>query len=243
MVIQNSIVSISFPKIENIKRKYVLNEEILKDKFNEATILPIPEEIPNEIPRILITSQGEHSQVSISPNTINFQTEYTNGYEKDWEKCKNYIGSRAEDIFRLANQLTNNCYNYTGVIVNLIWDEIEQDANKRLFYNLLRKQAIDNLEDINVKFTYIEKEQYYVNISLQNVRNYVGFNPEIAGTCHKDKLDLHTVSVTIDINDRYSFHIRENYLSSEQKFKEILSLMTSTINNKLRNLIEKGEYK
>lgn len=242
MVIQNSIVSISFPKIENVKKKYIVNEDVLRENFNEATILPIPEELPNDIPRIVAVSHGEHSQIRISPNTVNFQTEYSNGYEKSWEECESYINSRVEGIFKLTDQLTDHRYNYMGMIVNLIWDDIQHDANKKLYQNILKKEATSNLEDFNIKFTYIEKEKFYVNVMIENIRSYKEFELEKAGACKPENLTADTISVTLDINDRYSFQKQEDYLSDNQKFKEIMNLMTYTIKNKLRDLIEKGEY-
>ena len=74
MIVQNSAVNIMFTRCENIKKQYILNEEVLKEKFNEANILPIPDDAPTEIPRILVKTKGEHSQLSIAPEATNFQT-------------------------------------------------------------------------------------------------------------------------------------------------------------------------
>lgn len=91
MIIQNSAVNIMFSRCENIKKQYILNEEILKERFNEASILPIPDEAPSEIPRVIVKTKGEHSQLSIAPEAVNFQTVYSDDYTQNWELCEEYI--------------------------------------------------------------------------------------------------------------------------------------------------------
>lgn len=52
MLIKSTSVSIKYKKIDNIKRTYFMNEELLKEQFNEATVLPIPDDAPIEIQTI-----------------------------------------------------------------------------------------------------------------------------------------------------------------------------------------------
>lgn len=242
MIIQNSSINIMFPRIENIKRQYILKEEILKDKFNEASILPIPDDAPMDIPRIIVKSKGEHSQLSIAPGAINFQTIYTDGYTEDWKLCANYIKSRSEDIFCLIDQFTLKKYNYLGIVANLIWNDIQKDGNKVLFSNLIGKKATDNLDDLVIKYTYIEAEKYYINITLQSVQIYPTLNQEGSGNYIDENLQAHTISITLDINDRYSYNKKKGYISKKENFDEIMLLTTDIINNKLKKLVEKGEY-
>lgn len=242
MVIQNTAVNIIFSKIDNIKRKYILNEEILKEKFNEANILPIPDDAPMEIPRILIKSKGEHSQLNIAPESINLQTTYTDEYVNNWNLCEAYISSRAKDIFKLADQFTSGKYHYIGIVTNLIWDPVQQQGHKVLFHNLLGCEAADNLDDLVVRYTYVVEEKYYVNITLQSVRIYNGMRGKESGDFVDENLKAHTISVILDINDRYLFNKKKGYVSNKETFEEMMSLTTDIINNKIKNLVEKGEY-
>lgn len=242
MIIQNSAVNIMFSRCENIKKQYILNEEILKDRFNEASILPIPDEAPSEIPRIVVKTKGEHSQLSIAPEAVNFQTVYSDDYTHKWELCEDYIESRIENIFRLTDKFTAEQYKYIGIVTNLIWDDISRDGNKILFKNLFGIQSADNLDDLVVKYTYIEKEKYYTNITLQSARIYKNPNANDAGSFADDNLEAHTIGITLDINDRYAFNMQKGYISSKTNFVELLKLTTDIINSKLRELVEKGMY-
>lgn len=242
MIIQNTAVNIRFSRIENIKRKYILNEEILKEKFNEAIILPIPDDAPMEVPRILIKSKGEHSQINIAPEAITMQTIYTDEHKKNWRLCEEYISSRVQDIFKLTDEFTCGNYHYIGVVTNLIWDTEMKDGNKVLFRNLMGKEATNNLDDLVVKYTYVVDQKYYVNITLQSAKVYNGVNGNEAGAFADENLQTHTISIVLDINDRYSFNQNKGYISNKEKFEEIITLTTDIVNNKLKNLVEKGEY-
>lgn len=242
MIIKNSEINIRFPRVDNIKKQYILNEEILKDKFNEANILPIPDDAPTEIPRILISSIGEHSHMNIAPEAVNLQTIYTDEFNENWELCEQYINSRIEDVFKLTDKFTMDRYNYIGIVTNLVWDDIQKDGNKKLFQNLFGKEAIDNLDDLMVRYTYVEKEKYFVNITLQSAKIYNNSNGEESGSFSDENLEAHTVAITMDINDRYLFNKQKGYTSNKESFKDIMALTTDIINSKLRSLVEEGEY-
>lgn len=83
MIIQGTSITVTYKKIEGIKKVYYNNEEILKAFFNEATVLPIPDDAPFEIPRILIKTKNEHAQLNISPIAATFEVHYDAGFERD----------------------------------------------------------------------------------------------------------------------------------------------------------------
>ena len=101
MLIQGTSISVTYKKIEGIKKAYYNNEEILKNYFNEATVLPVPDDAPVEIPRIIIKTLHEHAQLNISPVAATFEIHYNAGFEKNWELCAQYIAERMEKVCRL----------------------------------------------------------------------------------------------------------------------------------------------
>ena len=46
MLIQGTSITVNYKKIEGIKKVYYNNEDILKDFFNEAAVLPVPDDAP-----------------------------------------------------------------------------------------------------------------------------------------------------------------------------------------------------
>ena len=51
-----------------------------------------------------------------------------------------------------------------------------------------------------------------------------------------------SIGAIIDINDRYGFNTDVNYKSNSNMLNELIQSMGNIINNKLGELIEKGEY-
>ncbi|MEG1142803.1 MAG: hypothetical protein RSE41_10255 [Clostridia bacterium] len=243
MLIQDTSISVRFNKIENLKKIYFLNEELLKTHFNEATVLPVPDEAPLEIPRIILKSKNEHSQLNITPVNATLQIIYNDGYEKNWDNCATYIMGKMDIIFKFLNIVTNDEYEYIGMVTNVIIDEIAENGAQFLANNLLKNDISSRIYDISLKYTFREFDDMFVNVELQNARMYrQGVNLEVAGGLNTMYQDRETVGVTIDINDRFGFNMDKHYKTNKEKVRKILEISTIVINEKLDSLIYKGEY-
>lgn len=243
MVIKGTSITVTYKKIEGIKKVYYNNEEILKDFFNEATVLPVPDDAPVEIPRIIIKTLNEHAQLNISPVAATFEAHYDAGFERNWDACAKYLVERMSKVFQFLNILTNNTYEYVGLVSNILYDEVEQNGAKKIADNLLNSVGIKNIYDINIKYTFVEKDNIFVNIMLQNARLYPeGMNVNSAGFLGMNGEVPESIGAIIDINDRYGFNMDENYKSNCNMLNELIQFMGNIINNKLGTLIEKGEY-
>lgn len=243
MLIQGTSITVTYKKIEGIKKVYYNNEEILKDYFNEATVLPIPNDAPLEIPRILIRTKNEHAQLNISPIATTFEVRYDAGFERNWQACSEYIINRMTKVFGFLNILTGNTYEYIGLVSNVLYDEVEQGGTEKIAKNLLNVGKIKNLYDINIKYTFIEKENLFVNIMLQNARLFKnGVIVNEAGALSAEDQIAESIGAIIDINDRYGFNTDSDYKSDSSVLNKLIESMGNIIDDKLAALIEKGEY-
>ncbi len=243
MLIQGTSITVTYKKIEGIKKVYYNNEEILKDYFNEAAVLPIPNDAPFEIPRILIKTKNEHAQLNISPIATTFEVHYDTGFERDWQMCSEYITKRMTKVFDFLNILTENTYEYIGLVTNVIYDEVEEEGAKKITEKLLKAKKINNIYDINIKYTFVEKENLFVNILLQNARLFKnGVIVNEAGALSIQDQIAESIGAIIDINDRYGFNTDSYYRSDSCMLNKLIEVMGNIINNKLAVLIEKGEY-
>lgn len=243
MIIQGTSITVTYKKIEGIKKVYYNNEEILKDFFNEATVLPIPDDAPFEIPRILIKTKNEHAQLNISPIAATFEVHYNAGFERDWEACSEYIIARMTKVFEFLNILTENTYEYIGLVSNIIYDEATQEGTKKIAANLLNTQKINNIYDINIRYTFVEEKNLFVNIMLQNARLFKnGITANEAGALRVQDQIAESIGAIVDINDRYGFNTNVEYKSDSSMLNKLIDVMANIINNKLVALIEKGEY-
>lgn len=243
MLIQGTSITVNYKKIEGIKKVYYNNEDILKDFFNEAAVLPVPDDAPAEIPRIIIKTLNEHAQLNISPIATTFEVHYDAGFEKEWDACAKYLVERMSKVFEFLNLLTENTYEYVGLVSTILYDEVKEKGAERLSRNLLNSQKIGNIYDINIKYTFVENENVFVNIMLQNARL---FKPEAdgnkAGALGINEQIAESIGAIVDINDRYGFNTNVDYKSNSSMLNNLIESMENVINNKLTTLIEKGEY-
>lgn len=243
MLIQGTSITVNYKKIEGIKKVYYNNEDILKDFFNEAAVLPVPDDAPAEIPRIIIKTLNEHAQLNISPIATTFEVHYDAGFEKEWDVCANYLVERMSKVFEFLNLLTENTYEYVGLVSTILYDEVKEKGAERLSRNLLNSQKIGNIYDINIKYTFVENENVFVNIMLQNARL---FKPEVdgnkAGALGVNEQIAESIGAIVDINDRYGFNTNVDYKSNSSMLNNLIESMGNVINNKLTILIEEGEY-
>lgn len=243
MLIHGTSITVTYNKVEGLKRAYYENENILKDYFDEATTLPIPDEAPLEIPRIIIKTSHEHAQLNISPIAATFEVQYDSGFEENWNFCSKYIKERMDVVFQLLDLLTNKCYKYIGMVSNVFYNEVTQGATEKIAQVLLNAKKINNIYDINIKYTFVEDGNIFVNIMLQNARIFNnGAYIDSAGSFCESEQVSESIGVVVDINDRYGFNNNKDYKSDSQKLQKLISSMTNIIDNKLSNLIEKGEY-
>lgn len=243
MLIQETSISLRYKKIDNLKRTYFINEHILKEQFNEATVLPIPDDAPFEVPRIIVKSKNEHSQLNITPVNATLQINYNDGFEKDWNACKQYILEKMNCVFDFLNILTKNEYEYIGIVSTILMDEYNGDTTRLLSNNLLNGNMQCDIYDLNIKYTFAEEDKYFVNIVLQNARLYRdGIEENSAGAlCQANQL-AEAVGVIVDINDRYGFNNNVEYKSDRGMLESLVEKLSDILETKLRLLVEQGVY-
>ena len=243
MLIQGTSISVTYKRIDGIKKAYYNNEELLRDFFNEATVLPIPDDAPVEIPRIIIKTLHEHAQLNISPIAATFEVHYNDGFEKDWNACAEYIRERMIKVFEFLNIMTSNNYEYIGVVSNIIYDEVATEGARKIAETLLNSEKISDIYDVNIRYTFVENDNMFVNIMLQNARLFKqGLVLDKAGALCAANQTAESIGAIIDINDRYGFNSNPDYKSDSNMLENLLNSMSNIINNKLHVLIERGEY-
>ncbi len=243
MIIQGTSVSVRYKKIDNLKRTYFNNEDILKDHFVEATALPIPDDAPVEVPRIIVKSANEHSQLNLTPVNATLQINFDNGFELNWTSCKLYILEKMKVIFRLLNEMTKNEYEYIGVVTEILLTDKYNQGTDIITSNLLKSNQLKGIYDMNVKYTFVEDENMFVNIVLQNARLYKeDVNIDKAGSLRCENQAAETIGAIIDINDRYGFNNNDDYKTDSIKLNCLVERLSEIIDTKLITLLEQGVY-
>jgi len=239
MQIQSSIFNVSFYRIENIKKVFLENYQMF-DGFNEPSILPIPDNGPSEIPRIVLESKNGHSQINISQDTVSLLIKYDNDYLEDWELCNKYIEKKQNVIGEFLDLISNDKLKFSGLTTTMFTDLSVDDATNFLKDRLVTSElssTFENIFDINTRITSVVEEKYFENITFENIRVYEDQNEIMTAGFQNDQIS-NNVAITVDINDRYLFNTNPNYVSDKKNFPRILEISTATI-DKYSNYFEK----
>ena len=243
MRIRQTSVNLVFPKVTDWRKKYVIAEDILSDHFMPSTILPIPDEVQEQVPRAIVQSKHGHSVLNVALTVSSFITTYSGDYVSSWKLCEDYLKDRCDCVYQLVDKLSGADYEYVGLISNIEFDEIEQSSLDTLKKTLFKDNGkeLGDFFDVSCKFTYVYKDKYYINITLENTRKLLTEKNK-SGIRVKAGDSENYVAVTIDVNDRYAANQNEGYKSDKSAFDEILSITANIINNKLASMISKGRF-
>ena len=243
MIIKQTNLNLVYPRIMEYRKKFANSEDILQQYFMPSTILPIPEQVQDEVPRIIAQTKNGHSVLNIALSVSSFITNYNGEFVSDWNKCKEYLAQRCSDIYQMIDNMTENNNTFVGLITNVEIDDLDGTGLEILKKSLfgVETEKMGGLYDLSCKLTYVYKNRYYINITLQNLREFSVQQYSNGRTCITGERK-HTISASIDINDRYAANNDVNYKSKKEAFDEILQITSNIIDNKLENLVRKGEF-
>ena len=243
MIIKQTNLNLVYPRIMEYRKKFANSEDILQQYFMPSTILPIPEQVQDEVPRIIAQTKNGHSVLNIALSVSSFITNYNGEFLSDWNKCKEYLAQRCSDIYQMIDNMTENNNTFVGLITNVEIDDLDGTGLEILKKSLfgVETEKMGELYDLSCKLTYVYKNRYYINITLQNLREFSVQQYSNGRTCITGERK-HTISASIDINDRYAANNDMDYESKKEAFDEILQITSNIIDNKLENLVRKGEF-
>ena len=243
MIIKQTNLNLVYPRIMEYRKKFANSEDILQQYFMPSTILPIPEQVQDEVPRIIAQTKNGHSVLNIALSISSFITNYNGEFLSDWNKCKEYLAQRCSDIYQIIESMTENNNTFVGLITNVEIDDLDGTGLEILKKSLFGEdtEKMGKLYDLSCKFTYVYKRRYYINITLQNLREFSVQQYSNGRTCITGERK-HTISASIDINDRYAANNDMDYESKKEAFDEILQITSNIIDNKLEYLVRKGEF-
>lgn len=242
MIIQNATYSIIYPKANNIRRDLFNLEDELEGIFVKPfALLPIPDEAPEEIPRIQATSKYGHSNLSVSLNTAQITVNFDENYAKNKDKCLEYITNRIYKIFNaIKTKVSDKCL-FSGLTLNILFDDLKDENPIDIITNNLYKAKSDlKPYDINNKVTYVISEKYYINITCFNVRTYSGISNMEVNSLVNMKENSHILGVTLDINDRYAFNYKNGYETTASEIENIINISDSVLTEKINKYIKEG---
>jgi hypothetical protein len=166
-IVVKSGFSIIYQPLINIRKLVFDMEERFKGEFQSPELIPVPDEAPPEIPRIIFRSTFGHSTLAITPIRTDLNTEYDEAYNLDIYKCFDYIANKSKSI---QDFISVSKIEPIGIALslNVRWPVIQTSHNE-FVRELQRKFLPDHLHNDSVEDFKIE--QYSRVDDILGVRN------------------------------------------------------------------------
>jgi len=196
------------------QNKSTLLSELKKKKsFKESneTILPLPDNIPPEIPIMLLSKSNEY-EIRFSRNRIDYIS--VNNFETQ------KILLSVDEIFNALNQRLKN----VGLVISLYFDDIPEDQiNTKIarFFNADNKD-IFNMENSS---EFVLRNLYKKQLEIGEIKTEVNFSTTFTFANIEDKkrisvdFDINTFpSRNIEIDNTFVKHFIEKSFSEKEDF-------------------------
>ena len=241
MRIENATFNIVYSRIPDVRKRFSDFEDKLSKYFAAPfEVLSIPDNAPEEIPRIIANSIYGHTQLHISLSNVQFITQFDNEYMENLDQCMGYLEERIKYIYDVFNTIADGDFLFAGLTTKIIFDDIDNDPIELINDKFIKfKSNIKPFDTVN-RFTYILDDKYYINIEISNVRSYEGKLQLDRGSLSGLKEKEHNVAFLLDINDRYSFNFTENYKTNFDNIKKVINLTRDILENKVYGMINEG---
>jgi len=223
--IQNSF-NVVFPRQPSIRRLANEFEDKLKCSYAQPQIVPIPDDLDPEVPRMIFGSQHGYSQIIVSQISIALSVTYSPDWQEDISKGQRYLLDKVSTIFDLLSLLdqVKPCFSGLTTRVNLSSQQNDKQIVKRLTDAFLRNSEFDDLDEIQVKIARITEARFYSNITIHNYRTWKFEAPPQGPVRYsRGKSVERGIQVIGDFNDRHRFNEDENYYSSLHASEQIIN--------------------
>ena len=217
--------SVVFSRQLTIRRLANEFEDRLKGQYFQPQIVPVPDDIDPEVPRIIFDSEHGYSQIVFSQISCSLNVAYSPGWQTQIENGRNYLLGRAFLLFDLLEIASVRNPYFCGLVTQAQMATEQPDASivAHLAHKLLKNEAVSDVHDLELKTTKIVSEQYFSNITVSNYRTWSieGAAAGVQGLSRQSATER-GVRIVSDFNDRYSFNERPNYSTARTDVETII---------------------
>jgi hypothetical protein len=221
--IQNSF-NIFFSRQPEIRRSANEFEDKLKGKYFQPHIVPVPDDLDPEVPRMLFGSEHGFSQIIVSQVTLVLNVTYSPDWQTDISKGQEYLFGRVPILFELLDIFKGEKPYFCGLSTRVhlptkIEDEKVIDHLEKLFL----KNSMNSIYDVQLKITSVLSQRFFSNITIQNYRSWKLEGPrQGAIRLPHNEVSDHGIEISGDFNDRYAFNEGSEYYTSRENAKAII---------------------
>lgn len=248
MKVRNIIITFWFEKYNNIKQTFDLFNKELTGFFPVFFMNSLPGNIDPIIPRISSQSEQRHSILNMSNINLQLVVNYDDNYNENVDLCFDYIQKRAYKIFDVLCTSGIKVL-YSAILVNV---DLDCDENPVEYVcNRLLKVEKNNkaVDEVGTRIATVIDDSIYQIISINNSKDYT-----ITKEIKKDNteiimplvslvdasVDKEYLSISYELNDKYSFNNVLNYSCNKDIFTSMLKKSQEDIKEYILGFIETG---
>lgn len=217
-------------------------ENQLKNLYLQPQIINIPDDINPDMPRIIFTSKHGHSQIIISQVNFVFNVNYSDDWQLDISKGREYLVDKISILFDLLEIIEEKSPFFCG-LSTLVQIPAQEEDKKVIshIYNLFSSDGnifSSDIYEFQLKTSKVIEENFFSNISVQNYRNWnIDINSEEISKLSSNTIVESGIQIMGDFNDRYAFNEIESYSSKKDIANKIIELGLNEINNKIKTIL------
>jgi hypothetical protein len=221
--IQNSF-NVFFSRQPDIRRRANDFEDKLKGRYFQPQIIPVPDDLDPEFPRMLFGSEHGFSQIIATQVNLVLNVTYSPDWQIDISKGRQYLFERAPILFELLDILKGEkpCFCGLSTRVHLSTKAEDEEIIEHL-EKLFLRNSMNSIYDFQLKTANVLSQRFFSNMTLQNYRSWKREGPRqgIIRLPQNEASDR-GMEISGDFNDRYAFNENKDYCTSSENAETII---------------------
>ncbi|MGR9107610.1 MAG: hypothetical protein ACU843_11835 [Gammaproteobacteria bacterium] len=195
--------------------------------FGQPQVIPVPDELDPEIPRVIFGSQHGFSQIIVSQLALTLNVVYSPDWQVDISKGRQYLKGRVAILYALfaAMHPEQEAAYFCGLTTRVRLQSSTNDAATvgTLISRIIKNGDGDTTHDINLRRTFIVADRFFSNLTILNYRLWRTEQDSILiAKLRRDAAIERGIEIVGDFNDRYAFNERDGYVSAADVANEII---------------------
>lgn len=224
MLVKHSL-TVTMDRNPSIRRRVNDIEDVVRSRsesgYSQPQILPVPDELDPEIPRMIFSSRAGHSQILVSQLAITFNANYSADWAAEPDKCLNYLLSKIEMLFKIAHVGWEGSQpRFSGVVTTFqIGTNTASEAVGVIAPSFAESEKlIKEAGEVSYRWSLASDNRYYNNISvstLVKLRGTIQGSVDSIPKFNEKTVAGYGVEVNGDFNDRLAYNMQDAYVSDE----------------------------
>lgn len=218
--------SIIFPRVSNIRRKSNDFEDRLQTKYQAPQIVNVPDDFDPALPRMLFLSKDGFSQIVVSQVSFVLNVNYSENWQEDVDRERQYVEKQLPYLFGLFDFLPGIQPSFCGITTQVaiptkVNDKVVLDELVKLY---IKTEVFEDLHDVQVKIANVRSDKFFSNITVENYRTwYIRETEDHVPKLRRGDATEVGVQISGDFNDRYAFNENQDYTTTRETAKQIIT--------------------